>query len=97
MPELTTKHLIDLFFKSTLFLQSITAALGVLDFVNTPEIEENFGKVTNNKSVLFFFIPDLNILKSSPSTSIFLIGSLFFIILRIKIGLYIEFHFKNTI
>ena len=75
----------------------MTEALGVLDFVKIPEIEENFGKVTNNKSVQFFFIPDLKILNSSPSIWIFLIGSLFFNILWIKIYLYIEINFKNTI
>ena len=49
------------------------------------------------KKILKKFDVNLNILKSSPSTSIFLIGSLFFIILWIKICLCIEFHFKNTI
>ena len=44
----------------------MTEALGVLDFVKTPEIEENFGKVTTINRYCFF-IPDLNILNSSPS------------------------------
>ena len=44
LPELTTKHLIDLFLKLTLFIQSITAALGVLDVFDNDNLLDKVNK-----------------------------------------------------
>ena len=66
LPELTTKHLTELFFKLILFIQSITGELGVFDFVKTPEIEENFGKGLSNPAFMGQMVIDTPVENKQP-------------------------------